>query len=558
MDINKVSKMSSININLKDKSIKVKKGISLLELAKRAQDEYKYRIIAAKVDNEIKELSYILNKDAIIELIDISDEDGMRIYKRSLYFLLIKAVYDIFPKRKVRIGHSISKGIYCEIVGKEITYKEDIVSIEKRMYELVEKKIEFKKRILDVKDAREILFKSGRHDRLGAIEYREKSYISIYNCDGFEDYFYGYMVPDTGYLKYFKLVEYLNGIIMIYPKTKDPTVIPPFIEQNILFSIFKEFKTWGRILGVENVGALNNIAIKHDIGDLIRISEALHEKKLAQIADMIMASNEKKRIILISGPSSSGKTTFAKRLSTQLKVNGMKPVTISLDDYFKNRENTPIDEKGEYDFEELEAIDIELFNNQLLNLINGAEVEIPIYDFNTGSRKKSGRKLSINNEQILLIEGIHGLNEKLTSKVPKGIKFKIYVSAITSMNIDDHNRIPTTDTRMIRRIVRDYYYRNCNVVDNIKRWSSVRRGEEKNIFPFQEEADIMFNSALIYELGVLKTYAEPLLKEIDKTVPQYSEARRLIEFLSYFVPINSKEIPRNSIIREFIGGSCFY
>ena len=309
---------------------------------------------------------------------------------------------------------------------------------------------------------------------------------------------------------------------------------------------------------VENVGALNDLIKAGKSTELIRICEALHEKKLASIADMITHSKNKKRIVLISGPSSSGKTTFAQRLSIQLRVNGLKPVTISLDDYFLNREDTPLDENGEYDFEALEAVDVRLFNKQLNELIQGNEVEVPVFNFATGSREPAGRKLKINDDNILVIEGIHGLNEKLTSEIPRGSKFKIYVSALTSMNIDDHNRIPTTDNRIIRRIVRDHQFRGNSAINTIKRWPSVRRGEEKNIFPFQESADVMFNSSIMIELSVLKTFAEPLLNEIDSTAQEYSEARRLIEFLSYFLPVDAKDVPANSIIREFIGGSCFY
>lgn len=533
-------------------------GTSLLELSKEYERLYNYKIVAGKVNNDIKELNFKITEDCKVEFIDLSYEDGIRIYRRSLAFILIKAVNDIFPERKVVIHHSISKGLYCEIEGdKELTVDE-VKKIENRMWEIVEAKIPFIKRVMPVEKAKEVFIKSGRMDRYHAVEYRMKPYVTMYSCDGFNDYFYGYMVPHTGYIDRFTLTYYQPGLIMRYPTVFEPDKIPKFEPQQKLFRIFSEYKHWNRILGIENLGALNDIVKAGKINEIIWVAEALHEKKIAQIADMIANSKDKKSIILISGPSSSGKTTFAQRLSVQLRVNGLKPVTISLDDYFLNRDQTPIDENGEYDFEALEAIDVELFNSHLNSLINYEEVEIPVYNFERGIREPIGRKLKIGEDSILIIEGIHGLNERLTPNVSKKSKFKIYVSALTSMNVDDHNRIPTTDTRIIRRIVRDHQFRGASAVDTIKRWPSVRRGEERNIFPFQEEADVMFNSALVFELGVLKVFAEPLLSKIDTSYSEYSEAKRLKEFLSYFLPIESDQIPLNSIIREFIGGCCFY
>jgi len=553
------SNLNLIKVILPDGSEKeVVEGISLLELSKDCADDYKSTIVAAKVDNDIKELSFHLYNSARVEFIDLTDDDGMRIYRRSLSFVLIKAVNDLFLDRKVTICHSISKGIFCEVSGDTELTAEEVSKIEKRMEELVRQKIPFIKRIISIDEAKEILSKTGRIDRFRAIEYRKKPYVTIYNCDGYEDYFYGYMAPDTGYLDKYALKYYSPGLILMFPEKSNPDVIPKFKEQKKLFSVFKEYKNWGRILGVANVGQLNSIVKNGNVNELIRVGEALHEKKIAQIADMIAFNKNKKRVVLIAGPSSSGKTTFAHRLAIQLKVNGLRPVTISLDDYFVDREHTPKDENGEYDFEALEAIDILLFNQHLASLIKGEEVGIPIFNFPSGCRENFCRKLKIDDDQLLIIEGIHGLNEKLTSSIPKESKFKIYVSAITSMSIDDHNRIPTTDSRMLRRIVRDFQFRGCSPINTIQRWPSVRRGEEKNIFPFQEEADIMFNSSLPYEIGVLKVLAEPLLGDVNSSQPEYSEARRLIEFMTNFLEIESKEIPMNSIIREFIGGSCFY
>lgn len=533
-------------------------GTPLLEIAANFQKNYRSLIVAAKVNNDIKELSYLLHDNCRVDFLDLTDEDGMRIYRRSLYFIFIKAVAELFPERKAVLGHSIIKGVYCEINGTVELTADEVMTIESRMKEIVEKKIPFVKHIMPIEDSKELFRRNGRMDRFHAIEHRTKPYATIYSCDEFEDYFYGYMVPDTSYVKTFALKYYPPGIVIRFPEKSNPTVLPKFTDQKKLFAIFLEYKRWGHILGFDNVGDLNDAVESGKENDLIRVSEALHEKKIAQIADMITGSSEKKQIVLISGPSSSGKTTFAHRLEIQLRVNGVMPLTISLDDYFVDRDRTPVDEKGEFDFEALEAIDVSLFNNHLSELINGREVEIPVFNFAKGSRETVGRKLRLNENNVLIIEGIHGLNEKLTASISRNNKFKIYVSALTSLNIDDHNRIPSTDTRLIRRIVRDNQFRGSSAVSTIKRWPSVGRGEETNIFPFQEEADIMFNSSLVYELGVLKTQAEALLAEVDRSVPEYSEARRLIEFLSYFLPISACGIPANSIIREFVGDSCFY
>lgn len=536
----------------------VERGITLHQLCGEYQSAFKTPVIAAKVDNDIKELGFELQKDCRVSFIDLTNEDGMRIYRRSLYFILMKAAHDLYPDRRVIISHAISKGLFCELKDDKDLEPAEVECIEARMHEIVKLAIPFKKREIPLKEAEDLFAATGRMDRYHAIEHRNKEMVTIYNCDGLDDYFYGYMAPDTGYIKVFALKYHAGGLIVMFPDRSAPDVLPEYAEQEKLFNIYLEFKRWGRILEVENVGALNDLIKAGKSTELIRISEALHEKKLASIADTIANSEYKKRIVLISGPSSSGKTTFAQRLSIQLRVNGLKPVTISLDDYFVNRDKTPRDESGEFDFEALEAIDIKLFNKHLKALILGREVELPLFNFTTGSREPVGRKLKIDDDNILVIEGIHGLNEKLTSEIPRESKFKIYVSALTSMNIDDHNRIPTTDNRIIRRIVRDNQFRGHDAASTIKRWPSVRRGEEKNIFPFQESADVMFNSSLMVELSVLKTYAIPLLEAIDNHLPEYSEARRLIEFLSYFLVVDCKDVPSNSIMREFIGGSCFY
>jgi uridine kinase len=537
------------------KEMNVHEGISLLELS-YLYNEGKEDIVAGKVDNDIRELGYHLNESCFVEFVDLNYTDGMRIYKRSSYFIMVKAFKEIFPERKVIIHHPIDRGMYCEVSGEPLT-EGDVKAVENKMYQIVDKKFPFIKRLMSAHDAKEFFSGKGRLDRYLAIEHRKKPYVSFYSCDGYEDYFYGYMAPHTGYIKVFKLDLCENGVVLVFPEKNNYKIIGKYKKQEKLFKVFKEYKKWNKILGVEHVGALNSIVRDGKIKNMILISEALHEKRVAQIADKIAFNEDEKKIILIAGPSSSGKTTFANRLSIQLRVNGLSPVIISIDDYFVDRERTPKDENGEYDFEAIEAVDLELFNKHLKLLISGEEVNIPTFNFQKGCRDEKTKKLKLSKNAIIIIEGIHGLNEKLTASISKKQKYKIYVSALTSMNIDDHNRIPTTDTRILRRIVRDFSYRGCLAETTIKMWPSVRRGEEKNIFPYQEEADIMFNSFLLYEQGVIKKKVEDLLLDIDRSSEFYSEAKRLIEFLGYFVSINDANIPSNSILREFIGGSCF-
>ncbi len=549
---------NKICITINNEKYEFEKKTTLLELSKRFKASYKSTIVAARVNNDIKDLNYELSDDSKVKFIDLTDEDGMRIYRRSLYFIFIKAVNELFPNRNAVISHPMSNGVYCEIRGNEELTETDVETVQKKMNDIVDSAIPFEKKIVSTQDARELYKKTGRLDKYEVLEHRQKPYVTVYSCGGYEDYYYGYMVPDTSYIKCFSLKYHQPGVVIQFPSKSKPEELPTFEEQKKLFKVFIEYKKWVRILGVENVGALNDIVKAGEIGDLIRVSEALHEKKIAEIADKITNHEEEKRIVLISGPSSSGKTTFANRLGIQLRVNGYTPKTISLDNYFVNRDKTPKDEDGEYDYEALEAIDVELFNRHLAALLEGHEVEIPIYNFETGCRESFGQRVVMNNKTILVIEGIHGLNDRLTASISPEDKYKIYVSALTSMNIDDHNRIPSTDTRIIRRIVRDNQFRGCSAINTINRWPSVRRGEEKNIFPYQENADIMFNSSLVYELCLLKTYAEPLLTQLGPDNERYSEVKRLIEFLSYFLPIDGKDVPNNSIVKEFVGGSCFF
>ena len=536
--------------------IDVEAGTTLLEISRTYQKELPVLIVAAKVDNCLKELNYTVDKDCSIQFIDLASTDGSRIYQRSLAFVFIRASTEILSGCKVTVEHSLSKGLYCEIHYKRPLLEEDVERIESRMREIIEEDVPFEKTSVPVEEAKKIFTDLGMEAKTNLLNFRKNPNINIYKCGWLKDYFYGYMAPSTGFLKLFSLKYYMPGVIIQYPEKSNPNEIPEFEEQSKLANIFREAEKWGHIMEVGYVANLNEIIETGQYPELIRIAEGLHEKKVVEIADLI--KEKKKRIILIAGPSSSGKTTFAQRLSIQLKVNGMRPVSLSTDDYFVDREHTPRDENGEYDFEALEAVDIELFNEHLSRLIQGESVEIPTFNFIEGQKEYNGKMLKVTEEQPIIIEGIHGLNDKLTADIPHDKKFKIYISALTQLNIDDHNRIPTTDTRLLRRIVRDSKYRGHSALTSLKQWNSVRRGEEKNIFPFQEEADIMFNSALIYELAVLKKYAEPLLNEICDNEEEYAEAKRLLKFLGYFLSIEDDfPVPQTSIIREFIGGSCF-
>lgn len=546
-----------ITVTINEKRTEIKRGTRLERLAMELKNENSFLIVAAKVDNQIRELTWPVNDECTISFVDLSMADGIRIYQRSLIFLLVKAYHDIFPDEEIQVCHSVSKGLFFESSDAELN-ADKVSQVEQRMRGLVNEKVPFQKKTIPTTEAKQRFLKENRQDRYGAIKYREKSYVSFYELGDMEDYFYGYMVPDTSYLPIFALEYDNDGMVLISPRVAHPDRLEQHEIPQKLFHIFSEYRQWIKILGVDNVGKLNDIVEAGKADEFIRISEALHEKKIARIADMIYDQKEQIKIILISGPSSSGKTSFAQRLSIQLRVNGLVPVNISLDDYFVNKDQTPLDEFGKPDYEALETVDLKLFNEQLNSLIRGDEVEIPTYNFLTGKREYIGRRVSLGEGKVLLIEGIHGLNPRLTEEVDERNKFKIYISAITSMRIDRHNRIPTTDMRFVRRIVRDHQFRGCSAEKTIDLWPSVRRGEEKNIFPFQEHADTMFNSSLIYEMGVLKKLALPLLMAIEPFKPHYSESRRLVEFLSYFLPIESDEIPFNSIIREFTGGSCFF
>jgi len=533
----------------------VPRGTQAMELT--GEIEFKWPVVAARINNAVKDLRTPLEQDCNLQFVDLSTSDGMRVYRRSLVMVLIRATCEVLPGSSVTVKHTLGNGVYGEIDFQRAVKDTDIQAIERKMHEIVETDEPVIHRRLKKEEVEQLFKDTGELDKIGLLKYRQSATMDVHTCGWFHDYSYGNMVPSTGYLKNFRLQYYLPGFILELPVKDNPTVIPEYKEQGKLANIYYEADKWGEILGVRDVVSLNDQIVAGKAGNLVRVAEAFHEKKISQIADLITENIDRIRIVLIAGPSSSGKTTFAQRLSIQLKVNGIRPVAISLDDYFVNRCDTPLDESGNYDFECLGALDYALFNEHLIQLIQGEEVQVPCYNFHTGERECSANTLKLQSSDLIIVEGIHGLNDILTSSIPKGLKFKIYVSALTQLNLDKHNRIPTTDLRILRRIVRDSNFRGYSARDTISRWPSVRRGEEEHIFPFQEEADIMFNSALVYELAVLKQYAEPLLSQISQDCHEHSEARRLRKFLSYFTTIDTCDIPANSIIREFIGGTCF-
>ncbi len=527
-----------------------------LDILKQIGLKTEYPVIAARVNNKVRELKSPLESDGRLAFVTVDMRDGMSVYRRSLAFIMIRAAREVFDNARVHIRHSLSKGFYCEIgLDRPLEYH-DLEVLGKRMRDLVDADVPFVRQEMRVEEALSLFEKDGQDDKVGILKYRTEDTVSIYRLGDFIDYFYGCLAPSTGFITRFELRYYPPGFILRFPLEPDPTVIPPFEEQKKMAEIFREYVHWGRIMGIDNVGLMNRIVERKESRRVTRIAEALHEKKMARIADMIAAKITCPRLILISGPSGSGKTTFSKRLAVQMSVNGLKNVILSLDNYFLDREETPRDETGEYDFEAPDALDLELLNSQLLDLIAGKEVKIPRFSFKSG-RRVGSRRFNLEPGQILILEGIHALNPSVTPSIPSIMKFEIYVSALTQLNIDDHNRVPTTDTRKLRRIVRDNLFRGYNALDTLIRWESIRRGEDLYIFPYQEEADVMFNSSLVYELCVLKTYAEKLLRQIKDDVQEYAEARRLLRFLSYFLEVPSDEVPRNSILREFIGGSIF-
>lgn len=530
--------------------------------AEKILNDYKavrpFPIVAARINNYLEDLKKEIKSDCVLEFIDLSSEEGMRIYQNSLTLVLNRAAREILPGCYVIVEHSLANAIYGEIKFNRPLRAIDIEKIETRMRAIIYEGGSMEKLTVSLEEAVKLFKTIGMEDKVETLSYWNSSLVEIVKCGEYHDYTLGPVVYDLKILKHFRLKFYLPGFILELPRKEDPLSLPVYIEQGKLANIFFEANKWEKILDVHGVVALNKIVEKGNPGDLIRVSEAFQEKKISRIADMITANIDRTKVVLIAGPSSSGKTTFSKRLSIQLRVNGINPVTLSMDDYFVDRDRTPRDEKGDYDFESLDAIDRPLFNDHLIKLIQGEEIELNRYNFIAGKREYHGEKLRLGGNDLIIIEGIHGLNDRLTASLPKGRKFKIYVSALTHLSLDSQNRIHTTDLRLLRRIVRDFSCRGNTASQTLERWPMVRRGEEKNIFPFQEEADVMFNSALVYEMAVLKGYLEPLLKGITDDYPQHSEAVRLLRILSFFKLIDSREIPSNSIVREFIGDSCFY
>ena len=542
-----------IEITYNENKIKTQ-PITVFELFK---DKIKEKgIIACRFNNEVKSLDFKIEENGKIELIDISNKDGMRVYRRGLIYILSKAFEELYPNAKTEINFQLSNSMLCEVIDAEVN-DEMIAKINKKFKEIVEKDIPIIKKVMTKKEAKEFYYKERNEKVRLQIEDGYKDTVSLYYCEDYYNYFYGILPISTGFAKIYEITKYHNGILIRYPNKKDITKLPVFEENKKLLETLDEYENLHETLHVQTLYKLNRIIKRKKIKEYILLDEALHEKKMAKIADDIV-NRKKVKVVLIAGPSSSGKTTFAHRLGIQLRLNGLKPVTISVDNYFVERENNPKDEFGNYDFECIEAIDTKLFNEHILKLLNGEEIDVPTFDFEVGTKRYNGEKMRLKNDQILVIEGIHCLNDKLTSLIPKDQKYKIYISCLTVLNLDFNNRISTTDSRLIRRIVRDHQFRGYSALHTLKMWDSVNRGEEKNIFPYQEEADSMFNSSLIYEIAVLKDYAVPLLKEINNTMPEYSEAKKLLSLLEYFESVPSEYVPTNSLLREFIGGSIFY
>ena len=528
-------------------------GIRLSDIAKDFENNYSGYISLAVVNNDVQELNTYIKEDSDIKFLDTKNPDGLRVYTRTLNLVFIMACKCLFKDSRVVIEHSLSNGVYCEIyLGRDIT-EEDISKIKDKMDKIIAKDYDINKNIYTKKEAIEIFKSIGLDEKAELIKYKENDIVKIYKCNNYIDHFYGYLMPSTGYIKSYDLFKYRNGVILMAASEDNKHIPKKFVPQPKLANIYKEAEEWSNLMGVDKVLSLNKIIEEKKYGEIIRIVEALHEKKIGQIADIIKQEN--KRIILIAAPSSSGKTSFATRLCIHLKVNNLNPVSISLDNYFVDRDKTPLDEFGKLDYESINAINLERFNKDLKDLLEGKKVQLPRYNFITG-KSEAGEILQIEKNQPIILEGIHGLNPVLTASIPDDEKFKIYLSALTQLNLDDHNRIPTTDLRLIRRIVRDNQFRGHTAEMTIMGWPSVRRGEEKNIFPYQEEADVMFNTACVYELSLLKAYAKPLLEQIDKTSEAYIEAKRLLKLLQYFVELDDlSDIPPTAIIREFIGGS---
>lgn len=533
-------------------------GTSLHEISQHLNIRLKQRVCGAIVNHQARELSFCVVKPKQIEFYDVSHPDGMRMYIRSLIFVLYVATKEVLPHVSLRIRKGISNGYFCELSGMGRTIAEsDVEAVKNRMQEIIDKDVPFIKERLLTEEAVSHLMKEGLGEKAQLFEQRGHLYSSLYYLDNLGNYFYGNLLPSTGYISNFDLNNYFDGLLLKVPRPDNFSELQEAPKQKKLFDIYQEHKNWARILNVATVSNLNELTLQKKGGHVIKISEALHEKKIAEIANKIHQRKDDVHVVLVAGPSASGKTTFSMRLGVQLAVNGLRPYQVSLDNYFVDRDLTPRDELGNYDFEALEAVDIEFFNQQLLDLLEGKEVQLPKFDFHRGRRFMNGDTLQLKKGDILIVEGIHGMNPYLLPRINPENTFKIFISALTQISMDEQTHISTSDNRLIRRIIRDSKYRGYMASDTIKRWPSVKRGEERNIFPYQENADVMFNSATLYELGVLKKYADPLLKLVLENQPEYLEASRLLKFLSFFKPIDDEEIPPTSLLREFLGGSSF-
>lgn len=551
--------MEKLHLNVMGRDMSVEQGTTFGQLAQELQKDFLSPILLAKQGNNLQELGSKIQDEDAVTFYDLSDGEGMRVYHRGVSLVLVKAVRDIVGETaRVQIEHSLRGNLYCEIRQPETPLDAEFLSkVEKRMREMIDADLPIEKRTFRKDEAIEIAKKQHMEPKAKLFRFRRASNVNLYELDGFYDYFYGYMPLSTGVLKVFALELYGNGFLIRFPNPEKPDELLPFEDPKKISGVFMEQMEWCRLMEAENVADLNEAIVNGHFGDLIRINEALHEKKIAEIADQIYHRMPDVRVVLIAGPSSSGKTSFANRLCVQLRVLGIKPHKVSLDDYFINRDETPLDENGKRNFERIEALDLKQLNKDLKAIIAGEQIELPYYNFVTGKREYNGDYLQLGEGEILVMEGIHGLNDRLTPEIPDENKFKIFISALTQLNIDDHNRISTSDCRLIRRIVRDYQFRGRDARGTIEAWNTVTQGEEENIFPFQENADAVFNSATLYELNVLKQYAEPQLFRIDDTMPENVTAKRLIKFLGYFLAATGQEIPNNSLIKEFVGGSCF-
>lgn len=535
-------------------------GSRLLDIYEGFNLEMPYGPVSAKVNNKVESLDFRVYYNKDVEFLDITTTSGMRTYVRSLCFILVRAVEELYPDGTVSLEYPVSKGYFCNLhIGRPVEL-DDVQRIKQKMHEIIEANLPFLRTEAHTDDVINLFLQRGMMDKVKLLKTSGQLYTCYYRLGDTVDYYYGSLVPSTGYIHLFDIAKYYDGLLLRIPSRENPGKLEEVIKQEKMLEVFQEYHRWNRIMGISTVGDFNVACNEGHATDLINLSEALQEKKISRIADEITNRNqngERVKLVLISGPSSSGKTTFSKRLSIQLMANGLKPYPISLDDYFVDREKTPLDANGKHDFESLYALDLPFFESQLSDLLAGKEVELPRFNFTTGKREMTGNKLRIDDHMILILEGIHALNPALTPNIPAANKFKIYVSALTTIQLDYHNYIPTTDNRLLRRIIRDYKYRNYSAEETIARWGSVRAGEDKWIFPYQEYADAMFNSALLFELAVLKDYVEPILRKVPNNSPEYSEAHRLLRFLSYFVSVRDKELPPTSLLREFLGGSSF-